>query len=361
MFSHLLAGEHAEPDDPFFEWARWHRLSPYLQRQFPDRWPQCKRAWLESEADDLARSSWLSEFHLACQREGVRLVFFKGVGTARLAYASPSLRPLGDVDVLIAPPQLERAVGVALKMGFKELYPDPAIRRYLREKHYQVPLIHPRFGLLELHFDLYREIRPGWLEGALRRAIPMDLYGSESWVLRPEDLYPVLAVHLCHTDGSPVWVWLLDLVLLDRVVDGAKVVETARQQGTTAALVVAQAISASLWNRELLAAHSLEGALTRLEAWAVSRTKADDTTFSGARIRMAQRTRADPRELLGEAVRFMWPSQGALALEFGPKVPALPRMTFAARRLERALRAAGAGVAVLERLRGAQAAATVEE
>lgn len=361
-FSHWLSGDApTDWDAGFLEWARWHRLAPFMQAQLPDQRPELAQAWLEAEAEDLARSGWLAEYRSLCEVAGVRLVFFKGVGVAQLAYESPGLRPLGDVDVLVERDALDGAVEVARSLGFRELYADPAIHRYLLEKHYQVPLIHDRFGLLELHFDLYREIRTGWLAQAMRRAVPMSLYGEPSWVLRPEDLFSVLAVHLCYTDGNPVWVWLLDLVLLDALVDPGAVMDVGRDQGTMAALAVVKRISARLWHRQLLGGFDPERELTNLESWAVARSEADDTTFSGSKIRMAQRTRANPRALVGEALRYVWPSNGALALEFGSELPSMPRAAFTFRRMQRTLRAAGAGIAWLERLRGRRATATVDE
>lgn len=98
----------------------------------------------------------------------VRALALKGVRLARLLYDDPGLRAAGDIDVLIAPEDLETAVASARSVGYAGPR-DPVDRSGLPALHFE--LFHSSLPPLELHWRTHW-LESGFSAGVLARAQP---------------------------------------------------------------------------------------------------------------------------------------------------------------------------------------------
>jgi hypothetical protein len=112
---------------------------------------------------------------------------------------------------------LELAIQAARAVGFEFEQDDAAVREYLCKYNYQVPLVHPTYGLLEIHYGLYRDLPENVAPAMLDRAYPSHVYGRKALRLVDADLFFVLAVHLARSQRAFVWSWLMDLALLGAI------------------------------------------------------------------------------------------------------------------------------------------------
>lgn len=77
-------------------------------------------ALLRSVAGRLVVDSWTAEAVAALRAEAVPVVLLKGPAVARWLYAeAPHTRPYTDVDLLVAPTEVDRAVGVLRRLGYR--------------------------------------------------------------------------------------------------------------------------------------------------------------------------------------------------------------------------------------------------
>lgn len=183
----------------------------------------------------------LDEVLGALARAGVRAAPYKGPFLAERLYPAHALRPSGDLDVLVAPTELPRAVAALEGIGYGlRARTDEA--RYRRE-HHDVQLDRPRSPLLELH---HRPLSGFAAELAaaplLARATPtVTRGGAPALRFAAEDELHLLALHA----ASHLFLrltWLVDIALLAARhpgLDGATLAARARAAGTGAALACA--------------------------------------------------------------------------------------------------------------------------
>ncbi|HYB44085.1 MAG TPA: nucleotidyltransferase family protein, partial [Candidatus Methylomirabilis sp.] len=76
----------------------------------------------------------------ALEQAGIDVIVLKGLAMIAGFYRDPGLRPMADVDVLVAPAEAERAGRVAVGAGWQPRYPLTAA--FLRVKH-AGPFDHP--------------------------------------------------------------------------------------------------------------------------------------------------------------------------------------------------------------------------
>lgn len=101
----------------------------------------------------VVRHQWIragmKELFQAWTREGIAFLVFKGFHLSEWVYPVPGTRKHGDVDVLVRPEDVERAVAAAHALGWKEnAYPEGDRPYY----HHAPALYHGRWSLmLEVH------------------------------------------------------------------------------------------------------------------------------------------------------------------------------------------------------------------
>ncbi len=161
---------------------------------------------------------------------GVSPVALKGPALADRIYPDPSLRPAGDLDLLVAEPELEAAAAALLRIGFTR--GPPLQEAYQRSHHHHLQLLRPLGPAVELHFRPQSGFGAAFPAGELlARARPHRTVGGAAVrVLAPEDELLVLAVHAAAHMGQR-GAWLLDLLLfLERhpALDWAEMLRCAR-------------------------------------------------------------------------------------------------------------------------------------
>lgn len=146
--------------DRAIDQAEQHGLAPYLHRQITRCGadiPTDPRRKLQSLAlrhrdSNRIRDQALTAMLKALDAHGIDVLVLKGAALAHLIYDPPGLRPMSDVDLLVAPDRLQDAAGVLLELGYSETgRPPPAA-----DHHHLPPLSKTAGGLsicVEIHHD----------------------------------------------------------------------------------------------------------------------------------------------------------------------------------------------------------------
>ena len=174
---------------------------------------------------------------------GVLAAPLKGHFLAQRLYPDPLLRPSGDVDLLVAREDLERALRALSSLGLAP--PSPELERYRREHHHHLELTSPA-GTVELHFEAITGFGTQ-ISGAplLARARPATLEGRRLLALDPADELVYLAVHASqHVFARLSWLYDLKLHLRAHPPDADAVIAAARAHRVEAPAFFALAVAA---------------------------------------------------------------------------------------------------------------------
>ena len=154
----------------------------------------------------------LEEALSALSAIGVVPVALKGPVLADRIYSAPALRPSGDLDLLVAEEELERAAAALVERGFRRA--DPLVDAYQRRRLHHLHLGRSPGPDVELHFTPQSAFGARFPAAELfaRSLLFRTGSGTPVRVLAPEDELVTLAVHaaghLFERGG-----WILDLVL----------------------------------------------------------------------------------------------------------------------------------------------------
>ncbi|MGI4788207.1 MAG: nucleotidyltransferase family protein [Janthinobacterium lividum] len=152
----------------------------------------------------------LAELLDACGAAALDLIVLKGAALAETVYPRPSLRPFGDIDVLIRLEDASRVFALLSKLGYvveaaawKDLVSGRGCEaNFFRSTERGVVVI-------EVHTDLLNNaLFQGLVSldhaGLWQRSRPACLAGTGGWVLGPEDQLLHLCLHLaCHYFAAP--------------------------------------------------------------------------------------------------------------------------------------------------------------
>lgn len=176
----------------------------------------------------------------ALAEAGIETVLLKGAALGYAAYASFDQRPMGDVDVLVAPADADRAYETLVARGWARV-PVATEESVYDEHHHLPPLYDPATKLvIELHTRLFPADRPFPLTGDdIRRA--SRLVSAQGRVVRVPSVTH-LVLHAClhfawsHQMSSAAWRTFRDLEALQSAggLDWADVIaESERVRGAT--------------------------------------------------------------------------------------------------------------------------------
>ena len=194
----------------------WHRLMVLAARERAiialnaqlDRTPVTSARG--EERANLQRLAMIAEFQLSSLHDrllklltlyaqhDIDVLLLKGAGLALSAYARPTERPMGDIDLLVRPAHAARAWELALENGWARRGDVPEERSYAEHQH--LTPLEDADGLkigLELHTALFTQQAPFFLppdqlwEGAHR----ITAGGQPAWVPSPEDQLLHAALH----------------------------------------------------------------------------------------------------------------------------------------------------------------------
>lgn len=136
---------------PVMRMATEHRLAPLLYwhlREYGIDVPSDVRralaaAYARQKTIAAAQAATLAELGATLERAGIAIVVLKGGALAQLIYAEPGLRPMEDLDLLVAPHHGEAA------------------RKVLRDCGFNAPARHSRYDHLQHHDPIAHRTRDG--------------------------------------------------------------------------------------------------------------------------------------------------------------------------------------------------------
>lgn len=178
-----------------------------------DRLRACFRA---SAGRSLRLSGELLNLATLFERAGIQVVPFKGPAVAWSLYESPALREMTDLDLLVRPCDISRAMDLLISAGYQPLYSFDL--RFFKQGR-ELPLVSASTGVTA---DLHWSLAPSYLchgldmDGIWTRLAVVQVAGREVWTLGNEDL----SIFLCIHGAKHAWCslhWLSDLArLIDR-------------------------------------------------------------------------------------------------------------------------------------------------
>jgi|GEM_PF-5441755 len=128
----------------------------------------------------------LADYAAALNRAGITPLLFKGAACMLEYYPNPSLRPLGDADVLVERKNIGKAAGILEGLGFIPKY-DTHMRRKIR---HSVDYINGSNLAIDLHIStLHSDLRRGADRALIKRASERSFEGSAVRLPSPEDIF----------------------------------------------------------------------------------------------------------------------------------------------------------------------------
>ncbi len=154
----------------------------------------------------------LAEVLAAFSAGGIPVVGLKGIALAKTVYSNLALRPVGDIDLLVRPSDLEAAHDLLLRLDY---VPDESVhpQEWYRTTHHHLAPCDGPGGAARI--ELHHHIHPApWMAlipiGELwQRARPVAAGGAGFSVFAPEDLILHTCLHL--SQGRCFLTGLLDL------------------------------------------------------------------------------------------------------------------------------------------------------
>jgi hypothetical protein len=197
-----------------------HGIGPLalnILSSIPETSPQVLRVFQDIAERSLARSviliQRLQEILEELESQHIAALVLKGPVLAEILYSSPALRPFEDLDLLIKPEDMGRAVGILKKIDFHEIFSE-------RERQFLESGFHRKFRTLqgvvvELHWEL---LHPDFcalpVSAVWEKAQTRMLYGRNIKTLSDTDQFIYacvhLAKHLC-THALTKGIWISDL------------------------------------------------------------------------------------------------------------------------------------------------------
>lgn len=184
----------------FDRYARQYTKTPYF--------PRMKGLYRQSFARNasLMHAAWNALVGL--QEHGVDILVFKGASLARKYYSSFSLRPMGDIDILVPVHQYELAHAILQKNGWKYRNSDE-IRR---QTEHSTDYVNALGQGLDLHVRTLLEVRdPAFDKELFQRAQPLDWRGTRFLMPCPEDEVLIAIVNAMREWDNIKLLWVQDL------------------------------------------------------------------------------------------------------------------------------------------------------
>lgn len=169
---------------------------------------------------------------------GVDAVLLKGAAVAHTAYASFVERPMRDIDLLVAPEQVDAAQEILRAAGWSRSHHGPPAEAY--DGHHHLPPFADAGGTgarLELHTDLFFEGHPFRFSPSVVRARAQRQPAGEHVLLVPSPLHQLF--HAClhfvygHLMTFAAWRTFRDVAALggSGLIDWKDFVDLARESG----------------------------------------------------------------------------------------------------------------------------------
>jgi hypothetical protein len=211
----LLAGRGAAPEGPArAEWqelvslaiqhdlASWYYARLKKEAVQPDRAAaeQLRERYVASAARSMGLFHEIGRILRALRAADVPVMPLKGACLAEAVYGDVALRPMADVDLLVKPVDMLRAVEILRTLGYDSDQPFDPIAEQRISQH--MPLMRRRgAAAVEMHWTIVcpgceSRITAADLEGLWSRARSITVAGVPVLALSPTDLLLHLCIHV---------------------------------------------------------------------------------------------------------------------------------------------------------------------
>jgi hypothetical protein len=189
------------------ELARQHAVTPLLHGELvhlqDELVPHDARARLRAKAEqngirNLEQSAELLRLLERLDQAAIEAVPYKGPVLAAEIYGDVALREFVDLDILVNPQHVMRAVRLLEDDGYRPHHTlTPKQERFLLRTGHDRKLIRDGRFVVEIQWALAdsTHVLPRNLGPMFRRARPVSLGGSSVRTLSPEDMFLVLCIH----------------------------------------------------------------------------------------------------------------------------------------------------------------------
>ena len=237
----------------------------------------------------------------ATQAGGIPAIPLKGAFLAEAVYGDIALRPMADLDLLVKPADLPRAIETLRQLGYESDQPfDPVAQQAGFQD--MPPMRRPGGAMVELHWTLVTPLCGARLDerelaGIWERSVPATIAGAPSRALAPEDLLLHLCMHASvhHRFADVGLKSFVDMAEVVRhhagTLDWAAIAARANMWGVSNGVRMALTLAQEWTGLELPA-----GALARLDGAAP-----DEQTLEWARHKVLE---GRPTALVGEFARL---------------------------------------------------------
>jgi hypothetical protein len=177
----------------------------------------------------------------------------KGMGLDPRIYPHPEERITTDIDALVSPADLDRAVAALVATGWHNLVTTDRQRAYTLDEGYNCKLAFAGVSL-ELHFRLWGGVTERFAADIFERTTPAPELGATARRITPADAYLVAAVHVWQTPPPRYLALWWDLHRMACVLgdhETQAVIERAREHGLQLFVALSAASAADLWDHQL--------------------------------------------------------------------------------------------------------------
>jgi hypothetical protein len=209
--------------DQFLYWCTRHKIKPQLygaldaeaRALLPDKvLKELKGYALQNTGQAMRLSAELARVMNDLAGQGIRVIALKGPALALWAYGDVNLRNAGDLDILVAPDEVDRVDRTLKKAGYHNTTPGDRYRdhlhRLLAKADYQSSSSPPVYIELHSRLMIHPSLLPISFDELYDQSTDIQITGSKIKTLSPEDLLLFLLVH----GGEHAWFrvgWLCDI------------------------------------------------------------------------------------------------------------------------------------------------------
>jgi len=165
-------------DEAHVRWALETGLGPLLcqatqadpQAAASPLWPLLRGAELTAQVLAAEHFEAMSEILDACKGHVPTVILLKGISISEQYYPAPHLRPMRDIDFLVAEADLPPMESLLLELGYSQPLKRP-LKAGERPPHHSSPFFHPRRGIwIEVHRRLFSSLSAFATDKVFRRA-----------------------------------------------------------------------------------------------------------------------------------------------------------------------------------------------
>jgi hypothetical protein len=201
------------PDLSNLDWLRFakilthNRMAALAQQVFERIHPSIPpdaQALIREQAERYERSAWklgeaLTTYLKAAEARGIYTIVLKGLWLCEKVYQVPSMRPGGDIDILVHRKDVDACLRLLAEQGIDEFWPNLLKDEYFTRHHLHQQRSTADLNIwFEIHWALDHPYTLMTMDyaGIFQRARPSRLLGAPVWEMAAPDLLLSLAIHL---------------------------------------------------------------------------------------------------------------------------------------------------------------------